>query len=258
MLMSVPYSRRMRSRAFTLIELLVVIAIIAILAAILFPVFAQAKAAAKKTSCLSNQRQLGIALSMYMSDYDETCFFFAHNVDLSRTQPAAPFGATVENRWWNQIRPYRSATKEILVSPSDPGQIPWPGENGVGSNPLVKRSYVANRAAEGLPLSAVDEPAEIVVIAIKGPIFDDSWYEPPKNLYNKFSGSIDLGQPVLAMTLQNGGSNVTFFDGHAKWLSKGTFLKDPCGIPYSGVQLMRTYPIPLVPGRTPWHASCPN
>jgi prepilin-type N-terminal cleavage/methylation domain-containing protein len=57
-------------RAFTLIELLVVIAIIAILAAILFPVFAQAKAAAKASACGSNIRQLGVALEMYRSDYD--------------------------------------------------------------------------------------------------------------------------------------------------------------------------------------------
>src|SRR5579862_3735544 len=61
----------MSHKAFTLIELLVVIAIIAILAAILFPVFAQAKAAAKKVQCLSNGRQIGMGLMMYMSDYDD-------------------------------------------------------------------------------------------------------------------------------------------------------------------------------------------
>jgi prepilin-type N-terminal cleavage/methylation domain-containing protein len=58
-------------RAFTLIELLVVIAIIAILAAILFPVFAQAKEAAKKASCLSNQKQIGTAAQIYLADYDD-------------------------------------------------------------------------------------------------------------------------------------------------------------------------------------------
>ena len=58
-------------RGFTLIELLVVIAIIAIIAAILFPVFARARAAAQRSSCLSNTRQLGQALMLYVQDYDE-------------------------------------------------------------------------------------------------------------------------------------------------------------------------------------------
>ena len=60
-----------RKRAFTLIELLVVIAIIAILAAILFPVFAQARDKARQASCLSNMKQQGLAVHMYAQDYDE-------------------------------------------------------------------------------------------------------------------------------------------------------------------------------------------
>ena len=64
--------KRSPSRGFTLIELLVVIAIIAILAAILFPVFAQARAKARQASCLSNQKQWANAIMMYVQDYDET------------------------------------------------------------------------------------------------------------------------------------------------------------------------------------------
>src|SRR5881409_3101329 len=64
--------KRRASRAFTLIELLVVIAIIAILAAILFPVFAQAREKARQTTCMSNCKQLGNALEMYIQDYEES------------------------------------------------------------------------------------------------------------------------------------------------------------------------------------------
>ncbi len=69
---------RNRRRAFTLIELLVVIAIIAILAAILFPVFAQAREKARQTSCLSNHKQYALATLMYVQDYDETFPFSAY------------------------------------------------------------------------------------------------------------------------------------------------------------------------------------
>jgi len=67
-----PDSNRSSRTGFTLIELLVVIAIIAILAAILFPVFSQAKEAAKKTQCLSNNKQIGIGLYLYLNDNDDT------------------------------------------------------------------------------------------------------------------------------------------------------------------------------------------
>src|SRR5881628_2562260 len=67
-----------RRSGFTLIELLVVIAIIAILAAILFPVFAQAREKARQASCGSNQRQMGLAFMMYAQDYDETLPFFGN------------------------------------------------------------------------------------------------------------------------------------------------------------------------------------
>lgn len=249
-----PYHQR---NGFTLIELLVVIAIIAILAAILFPVFAQAREKARQITCLSNMRQLGLGLQMYISDYDETCFFFGHNSQLSRVNPIAPLGATRENRWWNQILPYTRTTGDLLVCPSDSGRRPHVLENGQDGKPFVPRSYVANRAAESLSLAAVETPADIVLVTEKSsaPWADDSWYEPPKNLYNKISGGVDLGEPVLSMRRHHNGCNNMFFDGHAKWLGIGSLLRTPCGEPYSGVDLMRRFPIP---GAAPWHPNCPE
>jgi prepilin-type N-terminal cleavage/methylation domain-containing protein len=90
-----------RKRAFTLIELLVVIAIIAILAAILFPVFAQARAQARKTTCLSNVKQLGLACLMYTQDYDETFPMLFTKV---APDPQA-FNFTTAS-WHNLVQPY--------------------------------------------------------------------------------------------------------------------------------------------------------
>ena len=87
------------SRGFTLIELLVVIAIIAILAAILFPVFAQAREAARKTQCLSNTKQIGTAYMMYLQDFDET--FPPHVTE--RTAPAG-VPACRAKRWRRRPR----------------------------------------------------------------------------------------------------------------------------------------------------------
>ena len=91
-------------RGFTLIELLVVIAIIAILAAILFPVFARAREKARQAACQSNLRQIGLALKMYCQDYDET-------------NARAYFGGAVVIRWHQAVQPYMKSTEvEALFS----------------------------------------------------------------------------------------------------------------------------------------------
>ncbi len=98
----------MKSRAFTLIELLVVITIIAILAAILFPVFARAKAAAKKTACISNLSQIGKAISLYMVDSDDQ---FPHALDASDKFAASIWDGFPE---WQARIPYMPLMHEVL------------------------------------------------------------------------------------------------------------------------------------------------
>src|SRR2546428_7055140 len=105
---------RTRKRAFTLIELLVVIAIIAILAAILFPVFAQARDRARMSACVSNMRQIGSGLMMYAQDYDET---FPYTF-FTEKEPIYV--------WKNAVRPYIKSV-DVLMCPSNPWSHSNPG-----------------------------------------------------------------------------------------------------------------------------------
>src|SRR5207249_4208542 len=107
------------TRAFTLIELLVVIAIIAILAAILFPVFAQARDKARQASCLSNAKQLGLGLTMYVQDYDES-FYWQAAWDEERELGSGSWGPSFKSyiRWPTAILPYVKS-KGVYKCPSD-------------------------------------------------------------------------------------------------------------------------------------------
>jgi prepilin-type N-terminal cleavage/methylation domain-containing protein/prepilin-type processing-associated H-X9-DG protein len=114
-----------KTAAFTLIELLVVISIIAILAAILFPVFAQAKEAAKKTRCLSNTKQIATGLYMYVGDNDDVL----PNTSWEQNTPGFPQTFNPNNpnsyqvHWTYNIQPY-VRNWDIFVCPSDPHPVP--------------------------------------------------------------------------------------------------------------------------------------
>jgi len=142
--------------AFTLIELLVVIAIIAILAAILFPVFAKAREKARQTMCLSNEKQLGLAMMQYVQDFDEVYPF-----GLLDKGPAVVGGGSMPGTgagWAGAISPYTKSTK-VFSCPSDPTP-------SVGSGPTIALpiSYALNYLLPERNLAYCVAPATTVEI----------------------------------------------------------------------------------------------
>ncbi len=188
-------------RGFTLIELLVVIAIIAILAAILFPVFAQAREAARKASCASNLRQLGVGMQMYTQDYDEKFPSWAWGNSYGGR-------GTGETVWWNAIFPYVKNTG-IYACPSDAqrwGQDttdmwwwgvprtlqaqPFDPRRGLAGDPFgsgrasdVAISYGLNESlTNGVPLSQLGRPAETVFVSDAMQPLTDFWDDNPNHI----------------------------------------------------------------------------
>ena len=179
----------MRKSGFTLIELLVVIAIIAILAAILFPVFAKAREKARQTSCLSNLKQLALATLMYAQDYDEkfpqTNFWYQYVAN-----PADFPGGT----HWPCIQPYIK-NMQILACPS--GQVSM--FNTYGTNYGVARETgIDCSGGPGVSMAVFQYPSTDVLY------FDQT----------EWAGCHQVARVGLR---HNGGTNIAFIDGHCKW-----------------------------------------
>ncbi len=218
-------SRRPAS-AFTLIELLVVIAIIAILAAILFPVFARARESARKTSCLSNMRQLGLAFQTYTQDYDE-----AMPNCTDGTPGAGLYGA------WNfySVFPANSnpgsydvkqgglypyvKNAQVYICPSD-------SEGRRSGNSYAANSCVFQGSAIGFetgkPLAAFDAPASFMLLGEEASLSGTS--------SDASSFSTDDGYMLyianVFSTRHSLGSNLNFVDGHSKWFRPEKILAD--------------------------------
>lgn len=193
-------------RGFTLIELLVVIAIIAILAAILFPVFARAREKARQASCSSNIKQITLALLQYAQDYDEI-------LPCGRPQYIACANDSVAF-WQHVIGPYIRNT-QIFLCPSNsstgnPGcarYFPWARAMNIAVNYGINCQM---GTSGGRRMADVQMPAQVIYVA-----------EPLNAGGGWWRGFI---QPYSSCgsyyrTIHNDGVNVSYVDGHVKWLS---------------------------------------
>jgi len=209
---------------FTLIELLVVIAIIAILAAILFPVFAQAREKARQAQCGSNVRQLGLAINMYKQDYDERF----------------PFGGWLpanngSGEWQNTVAPYIKnkglyrcpSSTDLDEDPNNPQQWAW------NRNPV---SYLYNnqlgRGRQPLSDATVQQPADCWMVldghSDWGGREGVDWMGRPNTTWlmedttfgsagSLVTGWLSWQGFTWGLPRHNGGANICYVDGHVKW-----------------------------------------
>jgi prepilin-type N-terminal cleavage/methylation domain-containing protein/prepilin-type processing-associated H-X9-DG protein len=201
-----------RANAFTLIELLVVIAIIAILAAILFPVFAQARAKARQTACLSNAKQMSLAVMQYTQDADESLPYAIY-------QDGSGYIT-----WDEALFPY-TKSDGVFVCPSH--ETPKRLSNGTY---LV--SYIANNAVlrpntngstAPIDLAKLQEPSSTIAIVESNITSNYQTYLLCSSGVPHSLATVMVDTPKshakerIAWNRHNGGANYVFVDGHAKW-----------------------------------------
>jgi prepilin-type N-terminal cleavage/methylation domain-containing protein/prepilin-type processing-associated H-X9-DG protein len=240
--------RRAGTRGFTLIELLVVIAIIAILAAILFPVFAQAREAARKSTCQSNLKQIGTALTMYTNDYDETMPLedgvLGQAFSVWTMPPTARTGNLQArySAWAYSMQSYMK-NWNVFTCPSSPeypfGSAITPGEQ------KVLFSYTYNGVVSNTSLAAFQNSAACIVmweglgkaslpnyIVCNPCLPSGTTAHPSYPPTTQCPGFVGLSYPTPTFNVHGSGSNFLYADGHVKLVPTGV---DPNRFPFSKI-----------------------
>jgi prepilin-type N-terminal cleavage/methylation domain-containing protein/prepilin-type processing-associated H-X9-DG protein len=231
-------------KGFTLIELLVVIAIIAILAAILFPVFAQAREKARQTKCASNLKQIGVAAKLYMDDWEEyipVMYASSRAYFVGFADPLAPAWFTlvapyipVKVKNWYQLDP--AVDCSVFRCPSLKGNnisyAPNMGLINTGSPGFVKVGLDAggNGIYAGF-FNKIPKPSERVFIAESEPDGNGGMGKFVINSSN-VKNPPDRGG---FRTRHNDGANLLYFDGHVKWVKAEGAYEEMMKGPYSDV-----------------------
>ena len=206
-------------RAFTLIELLVVIAIIAILAAILFPVFAQAREKARQTSCLSNCKQIALAFQMYQQDNDGTYTWMGPHLGNDTADFMAP-GAPPN--WGAELMPYIKSPKIYICPSARPS--PFDKKQAWGpATDISASSYFMNGCFNGIPESIVDQPADKVLGSCWAYI-TKAPFTRPGNVDTRWT--VGWGAPGgWANHLNYEGRNCYMGDGHAHYYQEARLTR---------------------------------
>jgi prepilin-type N-terminal cleavage/methylation domain-containing protein/prepilin-type processing-associated H-X9-DG protein len=245
-------NRRLTVRGFTLIELLVVIAIIAILAAILFPVFAQAREKARQTSCLSNVKQLALAVLMYSQDYDELMpsafgnrgaawgWNFWHPSPPAFSTGIGPITqAMAASSWANVILPYIK-NQDIYGCPSgvDFNLYPASVYSAEVQRP-TPGTFTYNGLMHTYPQAGIIQPADAILlwegmgkVRIRGAVLANPTlvcldgtqpcvYKPAAAACAAQGGESGMFGTAGTLYIHNQGLNMAFTDGHVKWRRLG-------------------------------------
>jgi prepilin-type N-terminal cleavage/methylation domain-containing protein/prepilin-type processing-associated H-X9-DG protein len=211
---------RRTTRGFTLIELLVVIAIIAILASILFPVFSRARAKARQTACLSNVKQLSLAINMYTQDYDEMLVPSRHGSG----------GGGTGLIWPAFLVPYVRNT-QVFICPDARGQSYYTevwderGRLSIGMN----RDIEDRNTNIAYSLSMFEYPSDTIGLADSAP-GNTGNPERMRGFQVQADREPDTQSGIGAR--HSSGTNVGFLDGHAKWYKASSIwqLNNPAGL----------------------------